>query len=256
MQIKKQMMAVDPDGYKQEVLGMFVDFQGDVFPTYDEETFFGKVEYNPNLPTEASIDYGTRAPFACVFIQKRGRFVRCFRLYYKTGLSSLDNALALKPLFKKYNVHRCTIDPAAEDTRLILQKIIPKCSFVKGINDIIPGYNVLRDHLHIEPESGKPLIMFDESMKDLKKEFKLIHYPKGEKEVPVDRNNHALAALRYYLLKYCNFLNRQCRGHIRSFGRESQVSSYIRELRWSGGSAASDVKDRPWMGGVTKNDLW
>lgn len=201
----KVLKDLNPEAFKQESLGEFVDFGGSVFPSYQEKVFFKDVKYVDYLPVEASLDIGVRAPTACVFLQRDKKQVRVFKEFYRAGFSSLQNAKKLKPIFEKYNIRRCVIDPREPDARMIYQEIIPSCTFVPGPpDDIVTTLNTFRLHLLVDPKTKLPRIIFDNSMTNLKYEFEVARYPKGETEVPLDKDNHLIACLRYYLHKYSN----------------------------------------------------
>jgi phage terminase large subunit len=236
---------LDPIGYEQEVLGRFVAHEGAVFPTFKEEDFFMDVPYNPDLPVEASIDHGFRNPFACLFFQRNGHQVRVIKEYYVSGKCDLDHVEALKPVFEGLNIKRCVVDPREPNTRLIFAKTIPSCAFVPGPAKEIPlGIQIIRDHLKIDSETKTPYIVFDQNnCKKLLWEFLQAHYKKGEHEVPEDKDNHALSALRYYMLQYCNFLNRTELSHFMSSMKTTE-SFFSEESNLN----EMDLNDRPWMG--------
>lgn len=220
--------GVDSPAYRQEVLGEFISMEGEVFPSYDEDVFFRKVDYIEGVDVDATIDIGTRNPFACLLIQKNGRQIRFFEEHYRSGFSSLQNALWMLPVFKKYKIRRCVIDRAALDARKIFEQIIPFCTFVPGESDILLGLEVLRDHHQIDPITNEPLVVYDNSMTNTKFEFERARYPKGEHEKPVDADNHSIAAQRYYMLKYCNFLEHIDPLSIDSFGQSSILDTAFR----------------------------
>jgi len=243
--------GVDSPAYRQEVLGEFISAEGEVFPGFDEDIFFQKVDYIEGKEVDATIDIGTRNPFACLLIQREGREVRFFKEYYRSGFSSMDNAFWMLPVFKKYKIRRCVIDRAALDARKIFEKIIPFCTFVAGESDILTGLEVLRDHHRLDPITQRPLVVYDKSMTNTLFEFERARYPKGENEYPVDADNHSIAAQRYYMMKYCNFLERVDPMSIDSFGEGSFLSAAMRDdinpMR-SNIQSTSQLESSLWMG--------
>lgn len=207
-ELRNTLGVTSPASYKQEILGMFISTGGSVFPNWHPEVFVQDVPAIEGKNVEATIDFGVRNPFSCLFLQKSGRQVRFFKELYRPGYSTLDNAKFIKPYFEKYNVKRCVCDPEELDQRLILKQLLPGCTFVPGINDISAGLEVLRDHMTVDPLNNEPLLLIDRSMKNTTFEFEVAKYPKGENEIPIDANNHSIAAMRYYMMKYCNDLKR------------------------------------------------
>lgn len=247
----------DPIGFRQEMLGEFVDHEGDVFPTYSESEFFVKgLKIDKTLPVHACIDAGTRNPFACMFLQHdpKNNTVRIFDEFYATGRSSLDYALQLKERFKQYNVTLCVVDPREPDCRLIFQRMIPACTFIPGNAETVAfGLGVFRDHF-AKNEAGQKYILFDDKCRNLKAEFETIHFPKGNRE-DTKGPNHALSAIRYYLVTFCNFLkrapldlytadegNRGSHNLLLSYMNDNDAS-LVRDNNWQ-----NDVITRPWMG--------
>lgn len=256
---RRSLEETDPDGFKQEFLGEFVDPSGDVFPSYSESAFIKDVRVIDTVPVSATLDPGTRAPCACLFIQKKGMQVRVIDEYYKSGLSSLDNAMYLKPIFEKYEVTRCIVDAREPDAIKIFQRVIPTCTFIASLADknnvnIKLGYDIIRDHLKYDNLLKDYLLVIDRRCRSLKFEFNAIKYPKGENEIPIDRHNHAISALRYYLVKYCNFLNRISPGSISAIG-DRMIDKFLKDhddsTRPSNLRVKSETEiDRLWMGGL------
>jgi PBSX family phage terminase large subunit len=238
----------DPIGFKQEVLGEFVAHGGDVFPTFDEKTFFTDVPYNPNLPVECSIDHGFANPFSCLFIQRYGQQIRIIKEYYVQGKCDLDHTAYLKPIFEYYDVRFCVVDPREPNTRGIFAQEIPSCRFVPGVaKEINLGIQIIRDHLVIDPETNQPYLVADkDNCKKLLWEFLQAHYRKDGFEEVADKDNHALSCLRYYLLLRANRLNRTNLDHFTSTMKMETESSIFSGD--DGIYSYRDFNDRLWMG--------
>ncbi len=244
----RERELTDPIGYRQEYLGEFVDHEGTVFPSFDPDIFFQDVPILDNIPIDASIDPGYRNPFACLFLQRKGRQLRVFKEYYKANVSTLEHAEYLKPIFEALNVRRCVVDPREPDALDTLQKIIPGTSFVPGpAKEVNVGLQVIRDHLTIDEDSKKPFLVCDkDNCKKLAWEFERAHYKKGNKEEPADVDNHAISALRYYALMYCNRLRRTDAGFFASSLKTTP--SFFDIIKGKTGVSKRDMESRPWMG--------
>lgn len=239
---------LDPIGFKQEVLGEFISHDGDVFPTFVENTFFTDVAYNPALEVECSIDHGFANPFSCLFIQRNGQQIRVIKEYYVQGKCDLEHTEFLKPIFEHFNVKFCVVDPREPNTRGIFAQQIPSCRFVPGVaKEIDLGIQIIRDHLVINPETDKPFFVADkENCKKLLWEFLQAHYKKGGQEGVADKDNHALSCLRYYLLLRANRLNRTNLDHFTSTMKtESETSLFSGD---DGIYSHTNQNDRLWMG--------
>ena len=235
---------IDPIGYKQEVLGEFVSHDGDVFPSFEKDVFFGKVPFNPNLEVMASIDHGFSNPFCCLFLQRNGRQLRCIQEYYVAGKGDIEHVEVLKPIFKKFKIKRCVVDPREPNTKSTFAKLIPECKFIAGpAKEIALGINIIRDHL--QEEDGRPLFLADKTnCAKLMWEFQKAHYKKGDSEEIVDKDNHALSCLRYFMLTYCNFLKRTDLSYFSSMEKDAESFTSI----YSGESSSVYTDRSIWMG--------
>ena len=237
---------LDPIGFQQEVLGKFVAHDGAVFPTFDENTFFSEVPYNPDLPVEATIDHGFSNPWACLFIQKNGQQIRIIDEYYVKGKNDIEHAKAIMPKFRQYDVKFCVVDPREPNTRGIMSLEIPSCRFVPGVaKEINLGIQLIRDHLLKDGVSERPFLIADKNKcKKLLWEFHRAHYRKGGSEDVADKDNHALSCLRYYLLLRANRLNRTDL----SFFSTTKKSTESMFDTGEGKLMDGDLITRPWMG--------
>jgi PBSX family phage terminase large subunit len=213
-----------------------------------------------------SIDFGFTNPFVCQWWarppkQEYGEENRPWYLYrelYMTNKTVEEHAKVIRDYTEETIL--CTItDWDAEDRKTLEKAGIPS---IKAVKDISPGIQevhtqvgedrvyIFRDGLIEEDsvlsESGKPV--------STASEFSMYKWPEhrlklNEKEVPADRDNHGMDAMRY-MLWYMSPWRRQSgrlRGRVQS---APDVASGYTSGRWGGSSVKwgpqSDDKMRAW----------
>jgi hypothetical protein len=213
-EIEELKLTLPEDVYKQEVEGEFVPYGGLVYKEWSNEVHVSNLaEYIPDVPVLMAIDYGTRNPCAVLFMQRVGECLfNIFDEYYMPGKDTVSHTEILAPRIaelteKSKNKQIFTYpDPAGLDETKIFQRFIPQLVMVPSVNDIEPGINTVRWFLGQDAAAGRPRLLVHPRCTNTIWEMGIYHYPERregtnapQSELPVDIDNHAVAALRYIL---------------------------------------------------------
>ena len=145
-------------------------------------------------------DFGfTDDPTVLVQVKIDGRNIYCREIFRSVGLVNQEIAILAAPYADEVQVWDSSEMKSIQELRLAGINAIPA---TKGPDSIIFGIQKLRGmviHIHSDSE-------------ELRKEFKGYRYAKGRngewlrdshsKQIPIDKNNHGIDAVRYAVTKY------------------------------------------------------
>ena len=174
-------------------------------------------EYRAGVDVHMAVDPGYAGAYAVLALQEDGPFVHVIDEVYATGRTAFDMIAESKARPWWQDVRYGVIDIAGrqhqglpshveiwqQEAGVYLQS--NTVSIVDGIQRL---HTFLRD-----PASDKPLILFHPRCKSTAWEFGQYRYPKvsenrPEREEPIDRDNHAIKALSYWLFARFGPVNR------------------------------------------------
>ncbi len=220
--IEDERRAMGDIWVAQEYEGSFVTLEGVVYPDFDKAVV--ECDSLPEGRAVGGIDFGWRNPFAAlwgVLDADDVLWIGGERYGRQTALH--QHALALKPL----NPRTWYADPSGrteiEELRASGLTVLP------GTNDIRLGIAAVTARLN----TGR-LKVLKGTCPCLLQEARLYRYPTaqerhGETELPIDANNHALAALRYLVARLdAHFLAR-----LRQRGTPAAAEQEEREGLWT-----------------------
>lgn len=185
------------------IRGEFASFYGAVFKTYSR-----RVHVVPafRIPKEwrryRAFDFGFTNPFVCLWLAKdNDENWYVYREYYQAQTSIAEHIRMVKLLSKGEKYVDCYADPENAEDRAEMKKAgIPTRPAKK---DVARSIELVQSKLKVK-DNGKPSLFFLRTCKHTTKEVAVYHYPKGTsannpKDVPVSKDDHTVAALRYGL---------------------------------------------------------
>lgn len=181
-----RMKDMDPDYYEHHVLGLWREaYQGKIYSNW---------HFDYDVPHEATpiygLDFGYAAdPTACILVHRLNNKIWIKEQLYKTGLTNQDvyHVLAGMGLDERTNIIADAAEPKSieELRRAGFKRII---SAKKGPGSVISGIKkVASFEIHCDPHSQNLIDEYNS------------YCWKVDKDIPEDRNNHLLDALRYAL---------------------------------------------------------
>jgi phage terminase large subunit len=190
--------------FQQEVEGDFVAHMGLVYNNFDNEIHVGNFKWDKNRPTFLSVDFGFINPYSMIALQMdaHGR-VFVVDEEYRIGVNDegMVDLLRAKPYWGHLQDVVCdNANPDRIDRLRSLIGTATPCD--KG--RISTGITTVRSLLDKDPVLGTPMIFVDRSCDSIIKEFKQYTYAEEREnrntdETPIDKNNHSLSALRYFI---------------------------------------------------------
>lgn len=197
---------------EQELGGKFVAFEGLIYGDLFTDRHVGHHPFDPSLPVDLAWDFGYPAPEVVLAIQVNGRgevFVIDELYRYRTLTEDMVAEARSRPWFG--NVHDCIADEARPDSILRLQELgVPARPSNKG--KILDGIQKVRSLLSPDSRSKDVIFHINKTCEGLTKEFSLYRWAERTSHVmgrsdgeewndrPIDQYNHALDALRYWVL--------------------------------------------------------
>ena len=239
---EKRLLA--PDEYERKYGHKFLSMQGKVYKDFDKECEYilpGRMVLDGRFKIIVGLDFGFNDPCAAIFIAKKDKIYYVLDEISISGISYTEFANMIKQVLfsrKEYsNAENITYfaDPSEK------QAVAEFGS--KGIQPIVPGLNDIRDGIRTTTSlmRGKRLF-FNPGLSSLFTEFEMYHYPPVEgtrfevvKEVPVDKDNHLLDAIRY-ALHTDSVLN----GEV---GEVVKVNTKTEEMKEMSGEERTNVRD-------------
>lgn len=183
--IEQEIQAMGPDWVDQEYLCIFSNKEGQVFKDF-ESTFIEKSAGKARSHV-GGIDFGWHNPFAALwgFVDEQHTLVITHEHYVTHATIS-----EIAPLLPR-NV-TWWADPANPGDIASLNKL--GLVVRKGENALRTGITAVSSRIN----TGK-LKVVSHQCPNLVREAKLYRYPESGGEIPIDTDNHALAALRYLI---------------------------------------------------------
>ena len=183
--IEQEIQAMGPDWVDQEYLCIFSNKEGQVFANF-ESTFINEIQGKPASHV-GGIDFGWHNPFAALwgFVDEQHTLVITHEHYVTHATIS-----EIAPLLPR-NV-TWWADPANPGDIASLNKL--GLVVRKGENALRTGIAAVSSRIN----TGK-LKVIAARCPNLIREARGYRYPESGGEIPIDADNHALAALRYLI---------------------------------------------------------
>lgn len=200
--------------YQRYIMGLWVLAEGLVYPMFDTARHVVKInpaeyEYNPRRQYYVSIDYGTVNPFAALLIEydpKTQKSLILNEVYYKgRDGQRVDNEAYYKMLtdmVKLLPIDCIVIDPSAASMIETIKKY-HKYTVMGANNDVLDGIIETTKYLN------KDLIQVADYCTDTLDEFASYAWDDNPVvERVIKENDHAMDALRYYVMTILRRVNR------------------------------------------------
>jgi phage terminase large subunit len=205
----------DKEFHDRYALGKWGRFKGLVYGEFDEKIHVVKeVDYPKYMKRitdyYAGNDWGYTNPAAILYFGiTHDEDVILFNEIYETQKTNPElRVLHFDKQDKgKFNIQTMYSDPAEpSDIKEFQDNSIPA---VPGNNDIEPGIRKVKEFLRLR-KNGLPRLYVFERCINTRKEFRLYRRPdeddinenKNIPEKPIDKDNHAMGAIRYFLLTH------------------------------------------------------
>lgn len=164
----------------------------------------------PTWPVYVGIDFGTRNPFAAVFVavDPKDDVAHVYALHYKAEWTLSRHAAAIRAILRDREPEWIVADPEDRGSRLALSREhdLPNVPAKKGAGSVREGINAVAERL--QPDAGgRPHLVVHDSCRALIDEFEGYCWDErgggGERvDKPKARQaDHALDALRYLLTR-------------------------------------------------------
>lgn len=204
-----------PESFNQEIGADFTEFVGRVFKEFDENLHCRRLEYNPNWPTYAAVDYGWTNPFVWLVVQ-RDRWDNLYVIdeFYESHVRVDEAPGILEAQGKIYpNMREFFPDPASPgDTRILEDKLNMVSTGNPTGGELKERLRLIRKWLGINPELlhlpenshlREPKLFVDPvKCPNFIREFNDYRYPKNREEtsgnpseVPMKKDDHTPEAM-------------------------------------------------------------
>lgn len=213
----KDLMSKDKEWIARYVYGSWDVFAGQIFDDFDPaKHVVTHREPHPGSVIFLGIDPGYVDPFAAVWLAiEPGGQHYIFAEHYQTGKTTEWHAQLIRAISQKYHIAATYTDSAAAQVIADLNAsgiycIGAKKETLQSTSDIYTGgVTKLKELLKIDPVTKRSGIIISDRCVNLIYELQQYAWKqrKGEMnapEVPEDKNNHAIDAVRYILLNYFN----------------------------------------------------
>jgi len=192
--------------YRQEILAQYEKPYGTVYETWDIDTQYTTVDYDPSLPLHITFDFGVNDPTAIIWIQRNGGEFRVIDYYEASNadISHFVQVIKGKP-YREAEMY--TGDPAGK-ARSIVTGTSPIEEYAKsGINIRNKDGVRIPDQIRVTNKFIPSLFVSDklDRFRDCLVNYK---YPTKKEtqlnqsnEIPIhDEYSHAMRALEYYFI--------------------------------------------------------
>lgn len=183
--------------------GAFMALEGLIYPEWQPHLHvIDPFPLPPEWPRFRWIDFGTRAPFACVWVawDKSDDTVYLYREHYDTDLTTEQHAELIEAMEKAANdphISWTAADPAGLDQIKTLKRRGWDVVHPGWMKDISGGIGDMKDRLRPDAE-GKPHLKVFRGCVNFIREMHAYIWAKGSKEVPhPECSDHALDGVRY-----------------------------------------------------------
>lgn len=184
-------------------LGKWVGSDGLVYDAWDRNVHVRTRDWEPKH-TIAGVDFGYTDPMACLVIDldHDGR-MHIRHEHYETGLDNDQVASLIADLAGGNTVYADSADPGMIGT--LQRRGVAVKGAKKGPDSIEFGIGLIQTRLRVQGD-GLPRLTVDPNCLNTIREFESYERARardgGMKEQPVDRNNHAMDALRYAVMEH------------------------------------------------------
>jgi len=211
----EDLLSNSKEWVERWVHGSWDAFSGQIFEDFKESVHVVKHEEPPrSAPVFVGLDPGSTDPFAGIFmaIMPGGqRYI--FAEHYEPEQSTKWHADVLKAKMLQKNIKAVYVDAANAQVITDLNEegiycVPAKKEKLQSRQDMFTGgINMIKDMLKVDSITGKPGIIISDDCTNLIYELQQYAWKerKGEMnapEVPEDKHNHTIDALRYILLNY------------------------------------------------------
>ena len=181
--------------------GEWVQLEGRVWPMWRRDLHV--IPARP-LPAEwrrwRGIDFGVRDPFCCVWIARdpsSGQY-HLYRVLHRPQFTTKQNGEEINRLTGREVIEASVADSAGLDQR---RTLVAECGITTQASpkDIREGVNAVAEQLEPDIEGRVGLVVHDDCGPFIR-EIESYRWADKAREVPVDKDNHALDATRYLLL--------------------------------------------------------
>ena len=191
----KKMYQLDEESLESEWFCEKPSRKGLVYSKFDEDTHIIDCDFNSSLPIALSIDWGGIDPFVVLVWQKikgRGDVIVDEIYQGNTTNQAIIQICKSKPWWKYAQGQPAYCDPARQDLIAEWRAIGINATGRKSTLDDI---NLVRAKL--APVLGDPTLFVNRKCKMVIWEAN--HYRLDKDEHPIDKNNHAMDCVRYYV---------------------------------------------------------
>lgn len=194
----KEQLDRDHDGqfYEQEVLGKFIQFEGLVYPWFDDTVDSGHVLEERPVERDVrrvfyAVDWGHNNPAVILTIGETAEGMVVLSEFYETRCTVDDLIDATHRFQEVYRPGTIYCDPAEPASIEAFQRA--GLDAVAADNEVLPGIQTVASYQN--------KLRLHQSCQHLRNEFGLYRYPDNATgdENPIPKNDHALDALRYGL---------------------------------------------------------
>ena len=205
--MRRRWKHLPPAKADARLYGLWGALEGLVYPMWDTALH---VVPSRRLPPEweryGAIDFGTRNPFCYLHtaIDPIGR-MHITAEHYQAERPLSHHAAAIKRLWRQRGEAEVVVaDPANRDSRFTLAE--HDIATVRAIKDVQAGISAVCDQLSLGAD-GRPGLVVHDCCTALIEEFRTYRWKKQAataviKEEPEKRKDHAMDALRYFILWY------------------------------------------------------
>ncbi len=208
--IEEARRTVSEPVFMQEYGADFTLSSGQVYKEFDEKRHVipaNELSIHPDWPRFRSIDFGYENPFVCLYIavdpddrviiydeyyQQHRTVEQHANFLNETGDPSLPHGAG--------NFEYTTCDPSGASARAtLLENKIPT---VAVRSNILHGLEIVRQQLKVR-DDGSPGLYVSSRCPNIIKEFNLYSYPESaDSEEPVKEYDHAMDAVRYFIVNW------------------------------------------------------
>jgi phage terminase large subunit len=170
--------------------GLWVAADGAVYPNFTRQQNV-RTEDTEGWAALIAVDFGLQDPTVILTLRYVGNRIHIQEEVYQSGMGATDAVDAIERAVIRSGADLVVVDPsAAQINKDIGQRLKGTCTVRKGENAIVPGITRVRDHV--------PRLTIDPACVNTIEEMESYSYPPGgTRDVPQDKDNHSMDALRY-----------------------------------------------------------
>lgn len=226
-EIEEARRTLSKQTFAQEYEAQFTTNAGQVYSDFSEELHVVNEQEFPdvrNMKRFRAIDFGYENPFVCLYIavdeddrvwiydeyysRHKSLEAHCYELNRGTRIGEQTIKV---PCNKKYNKDVITVvdpkcyvftvcDVSAKGARMTLLE--HGIETIASKSDVIRGIELIRKQLMVRPD-GKPGLLVSSKCINTIREFNLYSYDTdNNNEEPKKENDHAMDALRYFMIQW------------------------------------------------------